>query len=332
MNRLLAHRGPDGEGAWIHGRGHVGFAHRRLEIIDLETGHQPMHDGDGNWITYNGEIYNYLELRPRARRGHVPDHVGHRGRASRLSPLGAGLRRAAARHVRLRDLGRGRGAALLRARPVRHQAFRLRAARRRLLRRLGGEGTAPLPAGDRDGPRGAQGLSRLSVLPRRQDALQRRARAPARPHAHDPERRRAREALLGSRVRARLRPQRGVADDAAARARRGVGRVPPPRRRPGRRVPLRRPRLEHHDLARGPGRWDRSSRRSRGASPTASATTRPATRNCSRTSAASACTSRRSTRPTSPRTSATSSTTSTTRSPAPDRSRSTWSRGSPRST
>jgi asparagine synthase (glutamine-hydrolysing) len=63
MNRLLAHRGPDGEGTWIHERAHVGFAHRRLEIIDLATGHQPMHDGDGNWITYNGEIYNYIELR-----------------------------------------------------------------------------------------------------------------------------------------------------------------------------------------------------------------------------------------------------------------------------
>src|SRR5689334_10101623 len=63
MNRLLAHRGPDGEGKWAHERGHVGFAHRRLEIIDLETGQQPMHDGAGNWITYNGEIYNYIELR-----------------------------------------------------------------------------------------------------------------------------------------------------------------------------------------------------------------------------------------------------------------------------
>ena len=63
MNRLLEHRGPDGEGMWTHERSHVGFAHRRLEIIDLTTGQQPMHDGAGNWITYNGEIYNYLELR-----------------------------------------------------------------------------------------------------------------------------------------------------------------------------------------------------------------------------------------------------------------------------
>lgn len=63
MKRLLRHRGPDGEGTWEHSRGHVGFAHRRLSIIDLETGAQPMRDSAGNWITYNGEIYNYRELR-----------------------------------------------------------------------------------------------------------------------------------------------------------------------------------------------------------------------------------------------------------------------------
>src|SRR5205807_7446166 len=63
MNVLLRHRGPDGEGLWLHPRGHVGFAHRRLEIIDLATGDQPMRDEGGNWITYNGEIYNYIELR-----------------------------------------------------------------------------------------------------------------------------------------------------------------------------------------------------------------------------------------------------------------------------
>jgi asparagine synthase (glutamine-hydrolysing) len=64
MNDLLAHRGPDGEALWVHPEGgHAGFAHRRLKIIDLSTGDQPMTDGDGNWITYNGEIYNYRELR-----------------------------------------------------------------------------------------------------------------------------------------------------------------------------------------------------------------------------------------------------------------------------
>ncbi len=63
INELQAHRGPDGEGRWIHPREHVGFAHRRLKIIGLERGDQPMTDGGGNWITYNGEIYNYIELR-----------------------------------------------------------------------------------------------------------------------------------------------------------------------------------------------------------------------------------------------------------------------------
>src|SRR5262249_30193552 len=63
VNRLLEHRGPDGEGSWMHPAGHVGFAHRRLEVIDLATGDQPMRDEGGNWITYNGEIYNYRELR-----------------------------------------------------------------------------------------------------------------------------------------------------------------------------------------------------------------------------------------------------------------------------
>ena len=63
MNRLQAHRGPDGEGIWTHTRGHVGLAHRRLSIIDLATGAQPMSEGAGNWITFNGEIYNYVELR-----------------------------------------------------------------------------------------------------------------------------------------------------------------------------------------------------------------------------------------------------------------------------
>ena len=63
MNKLQAHRGPDGEGIWIHPQKHVGFAHRRLSIIDLASGHQPMRDDYGNCVCFNGEIYNYLELR-----------------------------------------------------------------------------------------------------------------------------------------------------------------------------------------------------------------------------------------------------------------------------
>lgn len=62
MTGVLAHRGPDGEG--IHVDGPVGLGHRRLAIIDLDTGGQPMCSPDGAvWITYNGEVYNYRELR-----------------------------------------------------------------------------------------------------------------------------------------------------------------------------------------------------------------------------------------------------------------------------
>ena len=65
MARAIAHRGPDGSGAWVDERREVAFGHRRLAIIDLsEAGHQPMISPCGRYIlTFNGEIYNHLELR-----------------------------------------------------------------------------------------------------------------------------------------------------------------------------------------------------------------------------------------------------------------------------
>ncbi|HXH19459.1 MAG TPA: asparagine synthase (glutamine-hydrolyzing) [Chitinophagales bacterium] len=63
MNKIQSHRGPDDERTWIHERQFVGFAHRRLSIIDLSTGEQPMTDSKGNWLILNGEIYNFLELK-----------------------------------------------------------------------------------------------------------------------------------------------------------------------------------------------------------------------------------------------------------------------------
>jgi asparagine synthase (glutamine-hydrolysing) len=63
MTDAIAHRGPDGEGQWIDGN--IGLGHRRLSIIDLSpAGHQPMISSDHRYVlTYNGEIYNYRELR-----------------------------------------------------------------------------------------------------------------------------------------------------------------------------------------------------------------------------------------------------------------------------
>ena len=70
MRDVLRHRGPDGEGLWIEGP--VGLGHRRLSIVDVAGGHQPMANEDETvWITYNGEIYNHTALRPGLeKRGH----------------------------------------------------------------------------------------------------------------------------------------------------------------------------------------------------------------------------------------------------------------------
>jgi asparagine synthase (glutamine-hydrolysing) len=62
---LLTHRGPNDAGSWLSPDGRVGLAHRRLSILDLTTaGHQPMASQDGRFtIVFNGEIYNYREIR-----------------------------------------------------------------------------------------------------------------------------------------------------------------------------------------------------------------------------------------------------------------------------
>ncbi|RDC62970.1 asparagine synthase (glutamine-hydrolyzing) [Adhaeribacter pallidiroseus] len=64
MTDSIAHRGPDGEGHWLADDQRVGFGHRRLSILDLsESANQPMHFADRYTIVFNGEIYNYLELK-----------------------------------------------------------------------------------------------------------------------------------------------------------------------------------------------------------------------------------------------------------------------------
>lgn len=64
MSRLIAHRGPDGDGSWSSPHGDAGLAHRRLSIIDLsDAGAQPMVAPNETTICHNGEVYNYVELR-----------------------------------------------------------------------------------------------------------------------------------------------------------------------------------------------------------------------------------------------------------------------------
>ncbi len=83
MNRLLEHRGPDGEGMWTHDRGHVGFAHRRLAIIDLV--HRGAADarrpGTGSPTTARSTTTSSCAA---ARRGRVPHHLGHGGYSPRV--------------------------------------------------------------------------------------------------------------------------------------------------------------------------------------------------------------------------------------------------------
>jgi len=74
MRDAMTHRGPDGAGLYQNVDRRVVLAHRRLSIVDLsDAGRQPMTNEDGSiWITFNGEIYNHLDLRRvLASRGHV---------------------------------------------------------------------------------------------------------------------------------------------------------------------------------------------------------------------------------------------------------------------
>ena len=65
MRDSLTHRGPDDTGTWISNNGFIALGHRRLSFIDLsKNGHQPMaNENKTLWLTFNGEIYNYKELR-----------------------------------------------------------------------------------------------------------------------------------------------------------------------------------------------------------------------------------------------------------------------------
>ena len=62
MNNMITHRGPDDDGYYMDD--HVQFGFRRLSIIDIESGHQPLtYENERYWIIFDGEVYNYVELR-----------------------------------------------------------------------------------------------------------------------------------------------------------------------------------------------------------------------------------------------------------------------------
>lgn len=85
LDTTLRHRGPDDHGSFVSKDDHIGLAHTRLSILDLSpAGHQPMRDREtGNWIVFNGEIYNYKSLR---------EELGVRGEGRKREALGAEIR------------------------------------------------------------------------------------------------------------------------------------------------------------------------------------------------------------------------------------------------
>jgi len=101
LTALIAHRGPDGAGFWHSDDKRIALGHRRLAIIDPGArGNQPMISGDGRYvIVYNGEIYNFLELRQELEALGIAYRIRHRGDTRGVAGLGAGDAAALQRHV-----------------------------------------------------------------------------------------------------------------------------------------------------------------------------------------------------------------------------------------
>ena len=135
--RRSYHRGPDSEGAHVDGA--VGLAARRLAIIDLTGGDQPIANEDGTVVVVqNGEIYNYRELtqRARARRAPLPHALRHRGARARLRGVGRRPRERLRGMFAVALWDAPRAAARARTRPLRHQAALLPRRRRRAVVRV----------------------------------------------------------------------------------------------------------------------------------------------------------------------------------------------------
>ncbi len=115
-----------------------GIGMRRLSIIDLASGHQPISNEDGSvWVVFNGEIYNYRDLRARPHRARTPfrTHSDTETIVHLYEEEGRTGLRTSARHVRVRDLGCAPAEAAAGARPLREEAALLRGASRRAVLR-----------------------------------------------------------------------------------------------------------------------------------------------------------------------------------------------------
>ena len=181
MNDSITHRGPDSAGVYVD-PGRVGLAMRRLSIIDVAGGDQPIGNEDGTvQVVYNGEIYNFQERAPRARGEGPPlrDPHRHGGHRPRLRAVRRRLRRALPGHVRVRALGHAPGAAPPRARPRGREAALLHRRRRAAPLRLRDQGAAPAPGRRAAAPAGGgQPLPDLPLRPRAPHHVRGRRGAP----------------------------------------------------------------------------------------------------------------------------------------------------------
>ena len=269
MSARLVHRGPDSDG--LHAEGPVALAARRLSIIDLEGGTQPIANEDGTVVVVqNGEIYNYRELRrgAGAQRPPLRDRLRHRGAGPHVRGARRRVRRAPARDVRDRGLGLPCLAPASRPRPFRDQAALLPSRRRDAVVCLGAEGdarAARVLAPDR--PPCRRRVPDLQLGPGADDDLRRGAEAAGGLHARMARRRDRDPALRPAEPGPGRRCPQRAGGSARRRAARDAPRLrprPPRRRRPGRRPALRRGRLGGADgacrrrvLGAGPDLLDR---------------------------------------------------------------------------
>ena len=251
MCDVIRHRGPDDDG--YHVEQPVGLGMRRLSIIDLAGGHQPMSNEERDGL---GRLQRRdLQLPGAARRAGspgppLPEPQRHRGHRPRLRAVGRGVRQAPARDVRDRPLGRPREEARAGARLGRHQAAALVPGRGEARVRLGDQVDPRLPGRvARDRPRRARPLPDLRVHPGALLDLPPDQQAAAGPPARLAARRRRPSAPTGiSRSRpsrtGRSRVERGGVRARTAGAAARVRAAPDGQRRAARGVPERRHRLQ----------------------------------------------------------------------------------------
>ena len=258
MSEALTHRGPDAAGTLVDGP--VALGMRRLSIIDLEGGDQPIANEDGTvHVVQNGEIYNYRELRAELERsGHrLRDAQRHRSARPPLRRPRPALRRGAPRDVRARRCGtRASGDSSSHATASASSRSHYRIDGREPPVRLGARSSSRSRPRDRP-RRSSRRSSRFNSIPAPLTILARRRASclPATSSSGRPARSRASSATPGPDrsppmpSAGKRAPARGGAPGAPAR----LGPRTPRLRRPGRRAPLRRRRLGRPRRARGDG-------------------------------------------------------------------------------